>query len=141
MHERLRHSIHNAKEPSPREICSSFTYVREAAKCGKTDFELKNRFGKRKLFATGLYMIKNDRPINNLSAELLNISNITSVYYDFDHFFDAFFLGIQRHVASVTWAKRFLSIACFSSVEYDKYLAQFFTCLRSSWRSQQSFGE
>ena len=77
-------------------------------------------------------MIENDRPINNLSAELLNISNITSVYYDFDHFFDAFFLGIQRRVASVTRAKLFLSIACFSSVEYDKNLAQFFTCLRSS---------
>ena len=64
------HSIYNAEEPSPKDICLSFAYVRKAAKCGKTDFEFENRFGKRKPFSTGLYMIENDRTIRNLSANL-----------------------------------------------------------------------
>ena len=56
-------------------------------------------------------------------------------------FFIRFFISIQQHIASVTHAKQFLQIDCFSSVKYDIYLAQFFICLRLSWRSQQSSGE
>ena len=62
--------MHNAEESSPRERDSSFAYVRRAAKCGKTDFEFENRFGKRKPFSTGPYMIENDRTINKLSADI-----------------------------------------------------------------------
>ena len=53
-------------------------------------------------------MIENDRTINNLAADLLNISRMRSFYYGYDHFFDALFLGIQRQVASVTHAIQFL---------------------------------